>query len=215
MMKTNSAPDILFFNCIKKLMTNLFRAFNSLHFSQNNAPGTKFSPITFIMLHKNLRKGFLGSFYEQNLQNKAFSAQSGKRKFLMASLGLFGSLPFFPFLKSVKRNPYFSTVTLIKVPANITPSLEPDLMMGDPSCVKRNQDYWQKFKTIKDDFVESKKLLYMTTVPYKENGLFAVYGYWKSKESYVAFLKSIDINTFEKELLKNKIHILSKLSSRI
>ena len=113
MMKTNSAPDILFFNCIKKLMTNLFRAFNSLHFSQNNAPGTKFSPITFIMLHKNLRKGFLGSFYEQNLQNKAFSAQSGKRKFLMASLGLFGSLPFFQFFKAGKhKTPYIFIASL-------------------------------------------------------------------------------------------------------
>ena len=66
------------------------------------------SPITFIMLHKMLHRGSASLFCKQNSQNRTFLAQSGKRNFLMASLGLFGTLPFFQIFKAGKHeNPYF------------------------------------------------------------------------------------------------------------
>ena len=133
-----------------------------------------------------------------------------KRNFLIIIFKTLGIFSFFKFLKISKKitpPPPFSAVTLIKIPANASPSLDPDLMMGG---VKRNENYWQKFKTIKSDFVKKKKLLYMTKIPSKEKGLFEIHSYWRSKECYMDFLKKIDTKTLEKDLLKNKVHILSR-----
>ena len=74
------------------------------------------SPITFIMLHKNLRLGWLSRLssqkLSQTLENRVLF-QLKKRNFLMASLGLFGTLPLFQFFRTYRyKAPYIYIASL-------------------------------------------------------------------------------------------------------
>ena len=129
-----------------------------------------------------------------------------RRALLGTVLGSFGSFLCFPLLSWAREKSLFSTVTFIKVPNKVSPTLNPDLMLGNFNLKNRDWDYWHKFKSIKTHFEKNGYLLHAYIVPTKNTSLFAVRSYWKSKEIYAKWLKCIDACKFKKELSGSDIH---------
>ena len=128
---------------------------------------------------------------------------SSRRTFIEVALG---SLFCFPIISWAKEKPSFSTTTFIKVPTNVSPTLNPDLMTDNSKLVNKDWNYWHKFKSIKTHFERNGYLLRTQIIPTKNKSLFAVHSHWKSKEAYTKWLQYIGTCKFKKELCENNIH---------
>ena len=68
-------------------------------------------------------------------------------------------------------------------------------------------NFFKKFRTVKSEYIRNGDLLFARRVPVI-NG-FVIYNYWKSKDSYDSFKKTVDMVRLKQELSNNAIQIVS------
>ena len=103
--------------------------------------------------------------------------QIERRKFLAASLGLFGTLPFFQLFRIGKlEDPYFFLASII---GKYSPEQDRSNIMNE-----------KVFRDINDQMLSQKKILKFRFIQLKNNRSFLYI--FNSKKSYLAWQKAID-----------------------
>ena len=85
-------------------------------------------------------------------------------------------------------------------------------IFSDKDMVIENQldvdmNFFKKFRTVKSEYIRNGDLLFARRVPVI-NG-FVIYNYWKSKDSYDSFKKTVDMVRLKQELSNNAMRIVS------